>query len=200
MNKNEFLAALGRGLSGLPQDDIAERITFYGEMIDDKVEEGIKEEDAVAQLGDVDSIIKQILLEIPITRIVRERVKPKRSLKAWEIVLIILGFPVWFPLTVSAVAVLFSLYVTICALIASLWAVFISFVAMALSGLVLGIISVLHGSILEGIALIGLFIMFCGFSILMFLGCISAVKGLIVLTKKTAVWIKSLFIKKESSE
>ncbi|MBO4432212.1 MAG: hypothetical protein J5852_01640, partial [Clostridia bacterium] len=132
------------------------------------------------------------------TKIVRERVKPKRGLKAWEILLIILGFPVWFPLTVSALAVLFSLYVTICALIASLWAVFVSFVAAALVCLILGIITVIRGSIFEGIALIGLFIMFCGFSILLFLGCIGAVKGLIALTKKTAVWIKSLFIKKEN--
>ena len=29
MSKQEFLAQLRKGLSGLPQDDIEERLTFY---------------------------------------------------------------------------------------------------------------------------------------------------------------------------
>ena len=33
MNKQEFLAQLGKGLSGLPKDDIDERLTFYREQI-----------------------------------------------------------------------------------------------------------------------------------------------------------------------
>ncbi len=33
MNKQEFLTDLRKALSGLPQDDIEERIAFYGEMI-----------------------------------------------------------------------------------------------------------------------------------------------------------------------
>ena len=41
MNKKDFLARLREGLSGLPQDDVAERLTFYAEMIDDKVEDGL---------------------------------------------------------------------------------------------------------------------------------------------------------------
>ena len=39
MTKQEFLAELRRGLSGLPQNDIEERLNFYSEMIDDRMEE-----------------------------------------------------------------------------------------------------------------------------------------------------------------
>ena len=39
MNKQEFLMRLREGLSGLPQNEIEERLTFYSEMIDDRIEE-----------------------------------------------------------------------------------------------------------------------------------------------------------------
>ncbi len=43
MNKQAFLTQLRKGLSGLPQEDIEERLAFYSEMIDDRIEEGLSE-------------------------------------------------------------------------------------------------------------------------------------------------------------
>ena len=51
MNKQEFLSGLRKGLCGLPQDDIEERLSFYGEMIDGRIEEGLSEEEAVSEIG-----------------------------------------------------------------------------------------------------------------------------------------------------
>ena len=48
MNKQEFLDELRKGLCGLPSEDIEERINFYSEMIDDRMEEGLTEEESVA--------------------------------------------------------------------------------------------------------------------------------------------------------
>ena len=45
MDKKAFLAQLRSQLSGLPQNDIEDRLIFYSEMIDDIMEEGITEED-----------------------------------------------------------------------------------------------------------------------------------------------------------
>ena len=45
MNKQEFFEQLRKGLSGLPKDDIEERLTFYKEMIEDRIEDGLSEED-----------------------------------------------------------------------------------------------------------------------------------------------------------
>ena len=53
MDKKEFLHKLQKGLSGLPKDDIQERLNFYSEMIDDSVEEGLTEEDAISRIGSV---------------------------------------------------------------------------------------------------------------------------------------------------
>ena len=76
MSKQEFLVQLRKGLSGLPQDDIEERLTFYSEMIDDRMEEGLSEEDAVYEIGDIDELISQIVADIPLTKLVKEKISP----------------------------------------------------------------------------------------------------------------------------
>ena len=37
MDQQEFLNSLRKELSGLPQEDIEERLTFYSEMIEDRI-------------------------------------------------------------------------------------------------------------------------------------------------------------------
>ena len=104
MNKQEFLSVLRKGLSGLPQDDIEERLTFYSEMLDDRIEEGLSEEAAVAAIGDAEEVVRQAVADIPLAKIAKERIRPKRRLKAWEIVLLALGSPIWLSLGIAAAA------------------------------------------------------------------------------------------------
>ena len=54
MYKQEFLDKLAKGLSGLPKTEREERVAFYSEMIDDRVEDGMSEACAVAQIGEVE--------------------------------------------------------------------------------------------------------------------------------------------------
>lgn len=192
MNKQEFLDNLRGALSGLTQSEIDGRLAFYAEMIDDKVEEGMSEEQAVTELGSAEDIASQIISEIPITRLIKERVKPKRRLSVWEFVLLFLGFP----LLIAVFAVIFTVYVAVWAIILSLWAVFVSFIASALFGAVCGVLSIIFSNSLKGISLIGLSIVSLGLSILMFFACLAATKGILLLTKKIAIYIKSSFIKK----
>ena len=49
INRGVFLDGLKKQLSCLPRQDLAEHLSFYGEMIDDRMEEGITEEEAVAE-------------------------------------------------------------------------------------------------------------------------------------------------------
>ena len=111
MNKQEFLAQLRKKLSGAPQNEVEERLIFYGEMIDDRIEEGMSEEDAVGEIGDIDTIVSEVISSIPMSAIVKEKTKPKRKMKAWEIVLLILGSPIWLSLFIAAFAIIISLYV-----------------------------------------------------------------------------------------
>ncbi len=87
MSKQEFLERLQNGLHGLPKEDIDERLMFYSEMIDDRAEEGLSEEQAVSAVGDVEEIVRQVIADTPLAKIAKERIKPKRRLKAWEITL-----------------------------------------------------------------------------------------------------------------
>ncbi len=199
MSKQEFLAQLRKGLTGLPQDDIEERLTFYGEMIDDRIEEGLSEEDAVCQIGNIDELISQIIADTPHTKRVNEKMIPKKKLKVWEIVLLVLGSPIWLSLLIAAIAVILALYVSLWAVMISLWAVYGSLIGCALGGIVAGVVFACSDNVLPGIAVIGAGVACAGLSIFMFYGCKAATKGILVLTKKIAVWIKNCFIKKEDA-
>lgn len=199
MNKREFLEQLEKGLSDLPKNDIEERLAFYSEMIDDRMEEGISEEDAVAGIGSVDDIVAQILSEIPLSKIVKERIKPKRRLKAWEILFLILGFPVWFSLLCAAFSVVISFYAASWSVIASLWAVFVALGACAISCIGAGIGFAVLVNRLSGAAVISVGLISAGLCIFAFFGCHYATRCILMLTKKFALCLKRLFVKKEGA-
>lgn len=195
MCKQEFLAQLRKGLSGLPQRDIEERLSFYSEMIDDRMEEGLSEDEAVLAVGSVEEIVSQIIGDIPLAKLAKERVKGNRRLKSWEIVLLVLGSPLWLSLGIAAFAVIFSVYVSLWSVIISLWAVFVSFVGCFIGGLMAGTVVACTGNVLPGIAVLAAGLLCAGLSIFAFYGCSAVTRGFSLLTRKTAVWIKNCFVK-----
>ena len=54
MKKSEFLAALAAKLSNI--EDSQGTVEYYGEMIYDRMEDGMSEEEAVAAMGSIDDI------------------------------------------------------------------------------------------------------------------------------------------------
>ncbi len=199
MTKWEFIEKLNSGLCGLPPEDIGERLMFYIEMIDDRIEDGLSEEAAVAELGPVEKIVEQIVAETPLVKIAKERIKPKRRLKAWEISLLICGFPIWLSLGIALLAVVFSIYASLWAVIASFWAIFATLAATFAGGVAAGAILIVNANLFAGIAIIGCGVLFAGLSIFSFFGCCAATKGAASLTGKIAVGIKNCFIKKEAA-
>lgn len=197
MRKQEFLVQLRKGLSGLPQDEIEERLTFYEEMLDDRIEEGLSEEQAVLAVGSVDEIVEQTVADIPLARIARERIRPKRRLKAWEIVLMALGSPVWLSLGIAAVAVIFAVYVSLWALIVSLWSIFGALAACTTGSVPMSVLFITGGNGAPGLAILSAGIVCAGFSIFMFCGCREATRDMLTLTKKITRWMKNCLMKKE---
>ena len=113
MNKQEFLLALRGALAGLSEADIRASLDYYTEIIDDQIEEGITETDAVASLGSVVTVAEQILMDMPLPKLVKARVKPKRRLRAWEIVLIAVGSPVWVPILLAMAVVVLAVSIVL---------------------------------------------------------------------------------------
>lgn len=199
MTKIKFLLSLHDKLSALPQDEVEERLNFYSEMIEDRMEEGLSEEDAVAAIGSVDEIAEQIAGEIPLPKIAIEKIKPKRKLRAWEIVLLALGSPIWLSLLVAALSIVVSAYAVIWAGIISLWAVFGALAGCAVGGAFAGAFFIATESGLVGVAVIGAGLVCGGLSIFMFFGCMAATEGVVLLTKKAFLGLKKCFIKREEA-
>lgn len=188
MDKETFLARLQAGFAGLPQDEGEERLNFYREMIDDRMEEGLSEEEAVLAVGTVEEIIGQVTGDAPPAKAVTRKDTGRRSLKTWEIVLLTAGSPVWFSLLIAAFAVVFSL-----------WAVFASVAASAAGVVIGGIVMICCGNRLPGIAAIGAGIICAGLSIFLLHGCKAATQGTVRLTGKILQIAKGCFTKKEES-
>lgn len=199
MLKEEFLGKLRSKLSGLPETEIEERLHFYSEMIDDRMEEGLSEAEAVAAIGTVEEIVGQIVADTPLAKLAKERIKPKRRLKDWEIALLVLGSPIWLSLGIAAIAVALSLYVAWWSVIVSLWAAFGAMVGTGVGGMISGIGMMIGDNSLAGIALMGASIVCAGLSIFMFYGCKAAAKGTVALTKKIALGMKKCLAGKEDA-
>ena len=138
MTKTEFLHQLQENLNALSEADRDERILFFGELIDDKIEAGLGEEDAIAEIGDPIDIAKQIIAEFntPPPEQSKEETKKRRKLKGWEITLISIGSPIWGSIAIAVAAVIFSLYASLWAVVISLWAADLALALGSVAGVV----------------------------------------------------------------
>ena len=194
MNKEEFLNALRNKLVGLPEADVEDRISFYQEMIEDRIDEGKSEEEAINEIGSADDIVKEIAKDTPLAKLVKEKVRPKRSLRAWEIVLIALGFPLWFPLVVTAFVLALVAYLLIWVWVLVVYTVEISLVTAGAGGFIIFLAYLANGNF--NLTALGASIMSLGGAILLIFGCIGITKGTIKLSRSIVIGIKSAFIKK----
>ena len=198
MKKLDFLNALERGLQQLPQEERERHLSYYSEMLDDMMEDGMDEQQAVGTLGDVQTLAGQILRETSLPVLVKSRVKPKNGWDVERILLLIVGAPIWIPLLLTLLCVILSVYICI-------WAVFLALFAAAGSIVVSGFVVIVAPWVTTpvlgwadvlfwtggGLCLIGLGLFAC-------LGVLAMSKGCVRLTVLFARWIRSLFIRKEA--
>lgn len=197
MNKQEFLRRLETGLAGLGGDELEGCIHFYDEMIDARMEEGLKEENAVASLGSVDDIVAQIISEQPLIKAAKLRVVERKGISVWAIVLIVLGSPVWVSLLAAAVALLAAAVAVYLSVLISLWAVDIALLG-GLIYLSAGVWYIVDGAVFAGIAVMGASLVLVGLSVLCLPLMCKASKGSWRLCKEFFVWMYKRLFKKEA--
>lgn len=197
MNKEEFLAAIAGRLRDLPREDIEESLAYYREMIDDRMEEGMSEAEAVAALGTADEAAAQILADMPLPKLVKARLKPRRTLRIWEIVLLLLGSPLWLPLVLVFVVVVFVLYLMLWLLVAVLYTIPLSCALSGLASVVSFSALAMQGHLAQGAFTLGVGLVLAGLSIPLLLICNRAARGVIVLSRLFLRWLKAQFIRKE---
>lgn len=195
MKKQEFLSRLKRRLSDLPRQEVEERLGFYSEMIDDRMEEGKSEAQAVLEIGSVETIAAQIRSELAAApEAFLPQTQKRRKWRAWQIVLLILGFPLWFPLCTAVAAVVFSVYITLWAVaVVTAWSVFVSVAASALGCAALGGVLIADQLLGSGLAAIGAALVCAGLAILLFFVGKAATKATLALTKYLFAAIRRLF-------
>ena len=185
MDKRTFLKQLQKGISSLPREDVVERLNFYSEMIDDYVEEGLSEEEAVERIGSVNEIISAI-----------SPADSKRQ-HPWKIAAIALGSPIWISLLISVLAIFVSVYASVWSVIISLWCAFGALAISSFAGILSGIALTVSGYNTTGIAMVGAALVCGGLSVFVFYGSMATTKGALWLTKKITRTIRNHARKKE---
>lgn len=169
MNKREFLEQLQQYLSDLPQQDVEQSLQYYAEMIDDRIEDGMTEYEAVEQIGLPEDAADRIRVELPLPTLMRAKARSARHPKAWEVVLLVLGSPVWLPILLSLVIIILSLYIVVWSLLLSLYVVDFALAASCIAGLGLSVWTIVEHDLMHGLFLLGASLVCGGFAILLFL-------------------------------
>ena len=134
MNKTQLCALLGNKLKPyLSPKEMYKTLNFFEEMIDDRIDEGLSEEEAVSQLGDINIIVDQILDEHNIgkkqTTLVG-RFIPRKIPTELGFIITVLLFPAW----ITIFSLVASLFIVILSIIFS---IALSIIAIFIGGILL---------------------------------------------------------------
>jgi uncharacterized membrane protein len=200
MTKSEFLAQLQAALNRLPQSEIDQSLAFYGEVIDDRIEDGMSEQDAVAQLGDINQIAAQIIAEAPFVSRTVAKAKSNKTNLALVIILLVVLSPLWLPLAVAVFVTVAAIFLTVWIVILSLWTAVLALFVTGCAGVVALFFLLATGYPLAGLLSAGGGLVCLGLSIFAFLGMLALSKGVWTFTKFIARKIKSLFVRQDRQD
>ena len=200
MSKDAFIGELRHRMAGLPQEAVDRTVEYYSELIADSMEDGLSEAEAVSRLGSLDEIVASVVKDTPLPQIIQNRVKEKQGVKAWQVVLLILGAPLWLPLLIATLAVAFALFVALWVVVLALWVAVAAIILAGMLAVVGGIVELCRLQVPQGLVLLGGGLVCLGLCALLFL----LMKLLTVGTAKLCRWIwtgiKSLFVGKKGKE
>jgi len=201
MRKQEFLDKLRGSLWAMPEADKQGSVDYYAEMIDDRMEDGLTEEEAVAAIGDLDEIVKQILNETPrppqVVESTQKQNKVKNKVAPWMIVLLVLGAPLWIPLVAGVGSSVLGVYVSLWSVVIALYATAFALAVSAIGLLVAAFSLLWIRRFGKGAVMVGGALVCAGLAILIFLLSNLAAKGLVALTKLIWNGITGIFRRKE---
>ena len=194
MNKQEFIENLRARLSALPEDELEDRLNFYREMIDDRVEDGLSEEEAVSEIGTVEEISERIISEQSSVVLhskeseTKEDAEEKKEKTASK-VLFWLGAPLWALLGIIALPIVLVIFTVLWAAVVSVWAVFGALAVAAPGCVVMAVINLAAGG-QSTIIMLALGLACAGLAIFGFYGCLAATRGSAFLTKSSIRYLK----------
>lgn len=204
MTREEFLNSLKEQIKEYPSEETDKSLEYYSEMIDDRMEDGMTEPEAIASLGSVEAIAEQIKCELPLTTLVKYKAKEKtqgKSLPVWAIVLLAVSSPFWGGILIMIAAVILMMYMAVWCVNLSFWISDLAFLVSVVCGIIAVVAMLIKGSFASAGVYLGMTLIFAGLTIFLFIGCYYMTKGLIAGT----CWLfrqikKSMVHKKEVAE
>lgn len=198
MTKQEFLTELERALGKLPHAEVEQALAFYDEAISDRMEDGLSEAEAVANLGSIDEIAAQITAETP--PIPRAIARANTGSRTLNIVLLAVFSPIWVPIALGIAAAALGIYVAIWAVILALWVTDATVVLMPIAGLISLVSLGTAGAAPSGLFALGATLIASGIGLLASFGVFWASRLLFRATRSFARWIASLFVRVSGKE
>lgn len=202
MNKEEFLNGLRARLAYLPESDTEKFIAFYAESIDDRVEDGMSEAEATAAMGDIDSVVHTIESEMPLSTIVRQRVKSSRERSEHSggghsvlwIVLAVLGSPVWLSLVCVLGAVVAAIYISVMVFVAAIYIVLLALGLSSVFMLMYSVSRLFTVGLASALLALGVALATAGVCAALLWPCVTLSKSLVKLPVRFWRWLKGLII------
>ena len=198
MSRTEFLDHLRRGLAALPAAEAEKSVSFYAEMIDDRMEYGESESDAVAAMGNPYEVACTIIAELP--AVPKAIVKSKTKSTAVNWVLAVVLSPIWVSLAITGLALIFSVYVTIWALAFAVWALAIGLLCGGPLGLTAAVFCLATGQPEVAVWQLGAGLMCFGLGMLCLVGAKKASVWFIDVSRRYVGRVRSWFVKDADAE
>ena len=153
MTRNEWIAEL-RGLlerRGVPASEVADALEYYAEAIDDRVEQGFSEQQALKEIGSPAQACDAVAETVPVAKRAVAAATATRERKALVGVLLLVGAVFWVPLAFGLLGAAAGVYATIWAAVLVVWAGIGSLLACGLGAVPLACYSASCGALAEGL-------------------------------------------------
>ena len=191
MNKAEFLKSLDADLTKMNAAEKKKYVIYYDEMISDYIENGRTEEEAVNKIGAPAKIAKELLEEYDSVKINL----PTTGSRSLNIILTIIGFPLWGSVLLSIALLVLSIYIIIWCVPFTTAAGCVGLFTSAIIGII-GSPLVMARSFSVGMMQLGLGIGSIGISVLLGIASIYLSKKFVEISKKFTAKLVALFQKK----
>lgn len=197
MNKHEFFGLLFRRLNKLPQSEIQKTVDYYNEIICDRMEDGMTEEEAVAALGNIDEIISNVMYEQPIQNLIKASVtgtEDKKHMNIGWLILLIVGSPIWLSLTLAFLSVMLAVYIVVWTMVFVVYVTSASFAIAGVTSVIGGLIFFAFYPAPTAICTIGIGFVCAALAIFIGISCKYVTKGAVKFTSMGIHAIKTIVI------
>lgn len=168
MNKEEFLNDLKSKLNSLPEEEKEKTINYYNEIIDDRIETGMSEEEATSQMESIQIIAERLLPKGDDKKTTSEKIFGfidnffAKHGYLFVLAILVFSFPLWSPVVLGILTFVATVFLLLFAMIA-LGAV-ASIVALGIA------ISFITQSLLSALSALGVSMFLVGITILITIG------------------------------